>query len=326
MATTTFILLLPILFLLNPQAQAQAPAPSPSGPINITAILEKAGQYTALIKILKDTQQLTQIQSQLKSNSQGSSLFAPTDNAFQNLPSGALNGLSDDQKVQLILYHVTPKYYSLSDLTTVSNPVRTQAPWGLNFTGGQGNQVNVSSGAVETAINNALRQQFPLAVYQVDKVLWPVAFTADAKSPSPAPAPKKGSKGAGTTTGGAADASPSPSGESKNDSNGVAGKNVGFGMVLGDVNKIEKLKDKEGNWIIGSNNILKHIEKYFEELFKTTNERNSQGSTSKISKRVSRDMNEDLTRRVIEEEIKDAVFNLGSLKAPSPDGLNGLFF
>ncbi|MED6108627.1 hypothetical protein PIB30_025935 [Stylosanthes scabra] len=231
MATTTLILLLPILFLLNPQAQAQAPAPSPSGPLDLTAILQKAGQYNTLIKLLKDTQQLTQIQSQLKSNSQGFTVFAPTDNAFQNLPSGALNGLSDDQKVQLILYHVTPKYYSLSDLTTVSNPVRTQAPWGLNFTGGQGNQVNVSSGAVETQINNALRQQFPLAVYQVDKVLWPVAFTKDAKSPSPAPAPKKGSKGTETTA--AADASPSPSGESKNDSNGVAGKNVGFGMVVG---------------------------------------------------------------------------------------------
>ncbi|KAL1345956.1 hypothetical protein HN51_019607 [Arachis hypogaea] len=237
MASTTFILLLPILLLLNPQAQAQAPAPAPSGQLNLTAILEKGSQYTTLLKLLKDTQQLSQIQNQFKTNSQGFTVFAPTDNAFQNLPSGALNGLSDDQKVQLILYHSAPKYYSLSDLLTVSNPVRTQSPWGLNFTGGQGNQVNVSTGVVEVQINNALRQQFPLAVYQVDKVLWPKAFSADANSPSPAPAPKKkgSNKGTATPTSAAADDAPSPSADSKNDSNGVAGmkNNVGFGMVLG---------------------------------------------------------------------------------------------
>ncbi|KAI9119499.1 hypothetical protein K1719_009375 [Acacia pycnantha] len=71
------------------------------------------------------------------------------------------NHLTDEEKVQLILYHVTPKYYSLSDLLTVSNLVSTQAfdsdeSWGLNFAE-QGNQVNVSTGVVET-VNNALRQ------------------------------------------------------------------------------------------------------------------------------------------------------------------------
>ena len=236
-STSLALILLPFLFLLTPQAQAQAPAPAPSGPLNLTAILEKGGQFTTLIRLLKDTQQLTQIQSQLKSNSQGFTVFAPTDNAFQNLPSGALNGLSDDRKVKLILYHIAPKYYSLSDLLTVSNPVRTQASdsegsWGLNFTG-QGNQVNVSTGAVETALNNALRQQFPLAVYQVDKVLWPVELSG-AKSPSPAPSPKGSSKGPSDIPKSAKDngsGAASPSGDQQG--NGVAGRNVGLGVVVG---------------------------------------------------------------------------------------------
>lgn len=37
-------------------------------------------------------------------------------------------------------------------------------------------------------------------------------------------------------------------------------------------------------------------------------------------------MNERLMSPVSDEEIKLAVFDLGALKAPSPDGLNGLFY
>ncbi|KAK7290873.1 hypothetical protein RIF29_05618 [Crotalaria pallida] len=222
------------LFLLATQTQAQsAPAPAPSGPVNLTAILEKGGQFTTLIRLLKETQQIEQIQSQLNSTTQGFTVFAPTDNAFQNLKSGALNGLSDDDKVKLILYHVSPKYYSLSDLLTVSNPVRTQASgsegsWGLNFTG-QGNQVNVSTGVVTTPVNNALRQQFPLAVYQVDKVLLPLELFG-AKPPKAAPSPKS-SKTTPEIPSPAtsADAAQSPS----NSKNGAAGMNVGLGVVVG---------------------------------------------------------------------------------------------
>ncbi|KAK7335469.1 hypothetical protein VNO80_27322 [Phaseolus coccineus] len=235
MAFTSLILILfgSFCLILRTQAQAQAPAPS-SGAVDLVAILQKGGQYTTLIRLLNDSQQLTQIQSQLKSNSQGFTLFAPTDNAFQNLKSGALNHLSDEQKVQLILYHVTPKYYSLADLLTVSNPVRTQASgsdgsWGLNFTG-QGNQVNVSSGVVETQVNNALRQQFPLAVYQVDKVLLPEELFGE-KSPA-APSPKSPKSSPETTTVGKAGGAPSPSSEGQKD-NGAAERNVGFGVILG---------------------------------------------------------------------------------------------
>ncbi|TKY48904.1 Fasciclin arabinogalactan protein 6 [Spatholobus suberectus] len=241
MASTplTLILLLTLATLLSlqaqAQAQAQAPAPSPSGPVNLTAILEKGGQFTTLIRLLKETQQLTQIQSQLNSTSQGFTLFAPTDNAFMNLKSGALNDLNDTQKVKLVLYHVTPKYYSLSDLLTVSNPVRTQASegegtWGLNFAG-QGQQVNVSTGVVETPINNALRQKFPLAVYQVDKVLLPLELFG-AKSPSSAPSPKSSKTNPDIPSIAKAGGAPSPSGSGK-DNSAAAGRNVGFGVIVG---------------------------------------------------------------------------------------------
>ncbi|KAI9086774.1 hypothetical protein K1719_031368 [Acacia pycnantha] len=237
MASSLALILLTLtstLFLFTPQAVAQssAPAPAPAGPLNLTGILDKGSQYTTLIRLLTETQQLQQLQSQLNSTSEGFTIFAPTDNAFQNLKAGAINDLTDEEKVQLILYHVTPKYYSLSDLLTVSNPVRTQASgkdgsWGLNFAG-QGNQVNVSTGVVETAINNALRQRFPLAVYQVDKVLLPEELFGT-KSPAPAPSPPKASKSPGTKS----SAASSPSSPSEN-TNGANGRNyLGMGSLVG---------------------------------------------------------------------------------------------
>ncbi|KAL6221227.1 hypothetical protein ACLB2K_008979 [Fragaria x ananassa] len=210
---------LPLLLLLAVvvfHAEAQtAPAPAPSGPLNFTGILDKADQYTTFLRLLSQTQVATQIQSQLNSTT-------------------TLNDLSSQQQVQLVLYHVLPKYYTLASLLTVSNPVRTQSSsqngggsYGLNFTGSGGNQVNVSSGAVTTQINNALRQQFPLAVYQLDKVLLPNDMFAEA---SPAPTAAKTPAGSTNTTKGTVAAEPSTDGTS-----GSSKTSVGsfMGLALG---------------------------------------------------------------------------------------------
>lgn len=160
-------------------------------------------------------------------------VIAPTDNAFRTLKAGTLNGLTEQQKVQLVLYHVLPKYYTLENLLTVSNPVRTQATgqdggvFGLNFTG-EGNQVNVSSGVVVTPINTALRQQFPLVVYQVDKVLLPEVLFG-AKSPASAPAPEKTPSGTPKTKD-TKSVEPSPA---DNSTGGSSKMSVGLGLVVG---------------------------------------------------------------------------------------------
>ncbi|KAL2466553.1 Fasciclin-like arabinogalactan protein 9 [Abeliophyllum distichum] len=221
--TTIFSLLIPTLY-----AQS-APLPAPSGPINITGILEKAGQYTTFIRLLNQTQAGNQINSQVNSSNEGMTVFAPTDNAFLNLPSGTLNNLSAQQQVQLVQYHVLPKYYTLENLQTVSNPVRTQATgqdggfFGLNFTG-QGNQVNVSTGIVDVPIYNALRKDFPLAVYQVDKVLLPLEFY---QAKAPAASPPAAANGTKSDTGDkkTPDA-PSPA-------NGSGKMSMEFGLVSG---------------------------------------------------------------------------------------------
>lgn len=228
------LLSLSALFLLFASAAfAQtAPAPAPSGPLNFTGILDKNGQYTYFLRLLTETQVGSQIQNQLNSTTEGFTVLAPTDNAFNNLKPGTLNGLDEQKKVQLVLFHVLPKYYSLNDLQFVSNPVRTQASgqdggvFGLNFTG-QNNQVNVSSGAIETQINNALNQKKPLAVYQVDKVLLPEEFS-EAKSPTAAPSPKTKKSSPGSDSNSTATTSEPASA----DGSGSSGRNMGLGLVI----------------------------------------------------------------------------------------------
>ncbi|OVA11218.1 FAS1 domain [Macleaya cordata] len=227
--------LTPCLFLIfAPQIQAQsAPAPEPPGPINLTRILEIGGQYTTFIRLLNTTQVSNQITNQLNSSTEGMTVFAPTDNAFNNLKPGTLNGLSVQQQVQLVLYHVLPKYYSLVMFQTVSNPVRTQATgqdggvFGLNFTSTGTNQVNISTGVVVTQLNNALRQDFPLAVYQVDMVLLPFELFGPKPPPSATP-PSAGPSGSDNKSPG------SSSGDASNKNNsGSKERQIGLGLVAG---------------------------------------------------------------------------------------------
>lgn len=158
---------------------------------------------------MKGTQVADQINTQLNNSNQGLTVFAPTDNAFSTLKAGTLNSLTDQQKVQLIQFHVVPNFLSISQFQTVSNPLRTQAgnsnngEFPLNVTT-SGNQVNVSTGIVDATVANTVYTDNQLAVYQVDKVLLPLDIFAP-PSPAEAPAPAKSKKKA------SADAADSPS-------------------------------------------------------------------------------------------------------------------
>lgn len=201
-------------------ARSQAVSPAPSGPTNITAILEKAGQYTTLIRLLKSTQEADQINTQLNNSNQGLTIFAPTDNAFSSLKPGTLNSLTDQQKVQLVQFHVLPSFYSTAQFQIASNPLRTQAggssdgEFPLNVTA-SGNQLNVTTGVVDASVANNIYTDNRLAVYQVDQVLLPLELFGTAASPAPAPSSTKPAKrvsGADAPSGSSDDASVNTSG------------------------------------------------------------------------------------------------------------------
>lgn len=91
--------LLVVLFHFDTICGQPASAPAPAGPTNITKILEKAGEFTILIKLMKTTAVANQIDSQLNNSNNALTIFAPTDNAFATLPSGTLNSLTNQQQV-----------------------------------------------------------------------------------------------------------------------------------------------------------------------------------------------------------------------------------
>lgn len=181
------------------RSQSPAPAPAPPGPTNITAILEKASQFTMFIRLLKSTQTADRIISELNGTNQGLTVFAPTDSAFANLKTGTLNSFDDEQKSELINFHMLPMFFSVSQFQTASNPLRTQAggtsdrEFPLNITT-SGNSVNITTGIVNATVANTIYTDNQLAVYQVDKVLLPLKFFVP-PAPASAPAPSKPKKG-----------------------------------------------------------------------------------------------------------------------------------
>ncbi|XP_021830669.1 fasciclin-like arabinogalactan protein 12 [Prunus avium] len=174
-----------------------ADAPAPSGPTNITKILERAGGYKVFIRLLKSTQVDNQLYRQLNNSNSQLTVFAPTDGAFSNLGTGSLNSLSDEQKGQLVQFHLIPDFLTIQNFQTISNPVRTQAGSGLEYPLNittAGNSVNISTGLVNTSISGTVYSDNQIAIYQVDSVLQPYGVFAPKRqlpslAPAPAPAP-----------------------------------------------------------------------------------------------------------------------------------------
>ncbi|KAG8058780.1 hypothetical protein GUJ93_ZPchr0002g26592 [Zizania palustris] len=187
---TLLFLLLPFLAAVTTSAEV---APGPAPQLNLTGILDKGGQYGTLLRLLNATHVDEQLSSQLKYSYDGLTFFAPTDAAFSKLKAGTLNGLTDQQQVQLMLYHVLSRYYSLSTFQTASNPLRTQASgaggmYTVNVTSTTGqSMVNVSTGVATVPVGTTLYAEFPLAVYSVDDVLLPEQMFGTRSSKAPAP-------------------------------------------------------------------------------------------------------------------------------------------
>ncbi|KAM0882757.1 hypothetical protein ACQ4PT_032058 [Festuca glaucescens] len=210
-ANRSAILLAAVLVALLPAALCQkaAPAPEAATPAapNVTAVLEKGGQYTKFMRLMKSTQQDTQLNAQANGSDTGFTVFAPTDNAFDSLKAGTLNSLTQQEQVSLVQAHILPTFYSMESFETASNPVRTQAsgadgPYTVNVTATSNSNVNVSTGLVSTLVGTALRATKPLAVYSIDKVLLPYDLFGPKPPASSPPAP--GKKPASATKGGVA--------------------------------------------------------------------------------------------------------------------------
>ncbi|KAJ0704553.1 putative FAS1 domain-containing protein [Helianthus annuus] len=234
----TFQLSIPLIFLLCTTTIAQpapAPAPGPPPPTNITKILEKASQYTTLIRLYGITKVGDQINTQLNNSQQGMTVLAPPDSAFSSLAPGVLNSLNDQQKDELVKFHVIPTFISTAQFQTLSNPLRTQAGdstyynFPLNITT-NGTSVNLTTGVVNATLQNTIYTDGQLAVYQVDKVLLPMSlFGPQPPAAAPAPEPEKmKKKKAGDDDTPATDSTASSSVDLRLGLHGLMGGLIGF--------------------------------------------------------------------------------------------------
>jgi len=91
-------------------------------------------------------------------------------------------------------------------------------------------------------------------------------------------------------------------------------------------NRITMLKVNEDTWCREPNQLMLHIRKFYQTLYETVGQRNFQPVLDQCPSPVNEEMNSHLMETVQIEEVEEAVFQLGALKAPGPDGLNGQFY
>ncbi|QHN98715.1 Fasciclin-like arabinogalactan protein [Arachis hypogaea] len=175
--STTLLILFTSFYSTTTLAQPIALSPSKSSDSSDSSstddmikILRKAKSFNVLIRLLKTTQLINQINSQLIATNNGYgglTIFAPDDASFSQLKPGLLNSLGDNQKMELLQFHLLPVYISSSNFDSLTNPVRTLA----------------GESSERLQLNDK-----QLAIYHVDKVLLPLNFFKP-KPPAPAPSP-----------------------------------------------------------------------------------------------------------------------------------------
>ncbi|OMO94054.1 reverse transcriptase [Corchorus capsularis] len=91
-------------------------------------------------------------------------------------------------------------------------------------------------------------------------------------------------------------------------------------------NKILRIKNEDGVWLEKEEGIMEGFCKFYENLFTSEGNRNWDHVLKAIPCLVSEEDNTELIKDVTDEEIVQAVFQMGMLKSPGPDGFNGLFY
>jgi hypothetical protein len=91
-------------------------------------------------------------------------------------------------------------------------------------------------------------------------------------------------------------------------------------------NKIKKLKDNEGIWKDSPTDMERMANSYFKDIFSRDPSLNSDLLIGMTQEKVSAEMNDALCQDFTDEEIGDAMFQIGPLKAPGVDGFPARFY
>ncbi|KAK4252603.1 hypothetical protein QN277_014354 [Acacia crassicarpa] len=91
-------------------------------------------------------------------------------------------------------------------------------------------------------------------------------------------------------------------------------------------NKILRLKNEQGCWLEEKEDINRLFCEFYRGLFKSGGSRPLEETLAYVPCVVTVEDNENLMQPVTNSEIEEAVFQLGSNKAPGPDGFSALFY
>ena len=91
-------------------------------------------------------------------------------------------------------------------------------------------------------------------------------------------------------------------------------------------NFIKSLKNDSGDLVDDQDQLMSMATSYFDQLFTTEVQEPDPAVFDKISPCITAEMNDLLTATYSRDEVRKAMFNIGDLKAPGPDGLHAIFY
>jgi hypothetical protein len=91
-------------------------------------------------------------------------------------------------------------------------------------------------------------------------------------------------------------------------------------------NRIVMLRNQDGEWIDDEEVLKTMVNGHFEELFADSEEGSDWQQTKYTYPHLTVDNMESLTAPFQDHEIKNAIFDMGSWKAPGPDGFPAGFY
>jgi hypothetical protein len=91
-------------------------------------------------------------------------------------------------------------------------------------------------------------------------------------------------------------------------------------------NKIRKLRRGDGSWCDDPNEMKGMTTEFFVDLFKADPVVSPNQVLDLILPKIIQEMNADLCREFSEKEISNAMFQIGTLKAPGLDGFPTQFY
>jgi hypothetical protein len=98
------------------------------------------------------------------------------------------------------------------------------------------------------------------------------------------------------------------------------------GNIIKDKKEMEDMIKDDGNITKDKKEMEDMSKVFFQSLYTTDHSVCSDALVQSFEPRITEEMNTDLCKEFLEEEIGDALFQMGPLKAPGPDGFPACFF